>query len=107
MSVPAQIKRALCNKKNEVDSLLPMLVAVVVTTTSLIIAPIFSHANEVFSVSPPPSPHVILSSTYPDIETHKRFKVWKVKYVRTYNADHAKRKLIWIENHSMISHHKL
>jgi cathepsin L len=82
---------------------------VVVTTTSLIIAPILSHANEVFSVTPPPPPHVVLSSTYPDIETHKLFEVWKVKYGRTYNdvptAEHAKRKLIWIENHSMITLH--
>jgi hypothetical protein len=83
------------------------VLAVVVATTSLIIAPILSHANELFSVTPPP--HVVLSSTYPDIETHKLFEVWKVKYGRTYNdistAEHAKRKLIWIENHSMISRH--
>ena len=91
-------------------SIVSFLVLAVVTTTSLIIAPILSLANEVHSVTPPPPPHVVLSSTYPDIETHKLFEVWKVKYGRTYNdvptAEHAKRKLIWIENHSMNTRHK-
>ena len=83
----------------------------VVATASLIIAPILSQATNavLFSVTPPPPPHVVLSSTYPDIETHELFELWKVKYGRTYDdvstAERAKRKLIWITNHIMISHH--
>lgn len=89
-------------------SIVSFLVLAVVATASLIIAPILSHANEVlFSVTPPS--HVVLSSTYPDIETHKLFELWKVKYGRTYDdvstAERAKRKLTWIENHIMISRH--
>ena len=90
-------------------SIVSFLILAVVATASLIIAPILSQAtNEVlFSVTPPP--HVVLSSTYPDIETHELFELWKVKYGRTYDdvstAERAKRKLIWIDNHIMISRH--
>ena len=56
-----------------------------------------------------PSASVVLSSSFPDPDTHSQFESWMVTFGRTYpglgDGERASRKLVWLDNHERIRSH--
>ena len=76
-----------------------------------VVAALRSHPSRGESVAiSAPSASVVLSSSFPDPDTHSQFESWMVTFGRTYPAglgdgERVSRKLVWLENHERIRSH--
>ena len=75
-----------------------------------VVAALRSHPSRGENVSiSAPSASVVLSSSFPEPDTHSQFESWMVTYGRTYpglgDGERASRKLVWLDNHERIRSH--